>query len=95
MNIISSKNTITIRISSLNVDKKLLRGNRLFKTQRYSLTNGEMSYLSEQFNTPYDEELTGQFFHGILHLLCGINDKGLSGEREYGSFFKLQRIKAL
>lgn len=35
---------------------------------------------SEQFNTPYQEELHRTIIHGILHL-CGINDKG-PGERE-------------
>lgn len=35
---------------------------------------------SEQFNTPYNEELHRTVIHGILHL-CGINDKG-PGERE-------------
>lgn len=35
---------------------------------------------SEQFNTPYEEELNRTIIHGILHL-CGINDKG-PGERE-------------
>ena len=35
---------------------------------------------SEQFNTPYEEELHRTIIHGILHL-CGINDKG-PGERE-------------
>lgn len=35
---------------------------------------------SEQFNTPYNEELHRTIIHGILHL-CGINDKG-PGERE-------------
>lgn len=35
---------------------------------------------SEQFSTPYDEELHRTIIHGILHL-CGINDKG-PGERE-------------
>ncbi len=35
---------------------------------------------SEQFNTPYNEELHRTLIHGILHL-CGINDKG-PGERE-------------
>ena len=35
---------------------------------------------SEQFHTPYDEELHRTIIHGILHL-CGINDKG-PGERE-------------
>ena len=35
---------------------------------------------SEQFNTPYDEELHRVIIHGILHLV-GINDKG-PGERE-------------
>lgn len=35
---------------------------------------------SEQFNTPYEEELRRTIIHGILHL-CGINDKG-PGERE-------------
>ena len=35
---------------------------------------------SEQFATPYDEELHRTIIHGILHL-CGINDKG-PGERE-------------
>ena len=35
---------------------------------------------SEQFGTPYDEELHRTIIHGILHL-CGINDKG-PGERE-------------
>lgn len=35
---------------------------------------------SEQFNTPYRNELFRVIIHGILHL-CGINDKG-PGERE-------------
>ena len=35
---------------------------------------------SEQFHTPYKEELHRTIIHGILHL-CGINDKG-PGERE-------------
>lgn len=35
---------------------------------------------SDQFNTPYNEELHRTIIHGILHL-CGINDKG-PGERE-------------
>lgn len=35
---------------------------------------------SEQFHTPYEEELHRTIIHGILHL-CGINDKG-PGERE-------------
>lgn len=35
---------------------------------------------SEQFSTPYEEELHRIIIHGILHL-CGINDKG-PGERE-------------
>lgn len=35
---------------------------------------------SEQFHTPYEEELHRTIIHGILHL-CGINDKG-AGERE-------------
>lgn len=35
---------------------------------------------SEQFGTPYEEELYRTIIHGILHL-CGINDKG-PGERE-------------
>ena len=35
---------------------------------------------SEQFGTPYDQELHRVIVHGILHL-CGINDKG-PGERE-------------
>ena len=35
---------------------------------------------SEQYNTPYDEELHRIIIHGILHL-CGIDDKG-AGERE-------------
>lgn len=35
---------------------------------------------SEQFNTPYQEELHRTIIHGILHL-CGINDKG-PGERD-------------
>ena len=35
---------------------------------------------SEQFGTPYEEELYRVIIHGILHL-CGINDKG-PGERE-------------
>ena len=35
---------------------------------------------SEQFGTPYAEELYRVIIHGILHL-CGINDKG-PGERE-------------
>lgn len=35
---------------------------------------------SEQFATPYDEELHRIIIHGILHL-CGVNDKE-PGERE-------------
>lgn len=35
---------------------------------------------SEEFNTPYEEELHRTIIHGVLHL-CGINDKG-PGERE-------------
>ncbi|MDD4608621.1 MAG: rRNA maturation RNase YbeY [Bacteroidaceae bacterium] len=35
---------------------------------------------SEEFNTPYEEELDRTIIHGILHL-CGINNKG-PGERE-------------
>lgn len=35
---------------------------------------------SEQFGTPYEEELYRTIIHGILHL-CGLNDKG-PGERE-------------
>ena len=35
---------------------------------------------SEQFGTPYNEELHRTIIHGVLHL-CGINDKG-PGERE-------------
>ena len=35
---------------------------------------------SEEFKTPYEEELDRTIIHGILHL-CGINDKG-PGERE-------------
>lgn len=34
---------------------------------------------SEEFGTPYDEELHRVIIHGVLHL-CGINDKG-PGER--------------
>ena len=34
---------------------------------------------SEQYHTPYDQELHRVIVHGILHL-CGINDKG-PGER--------------
>lgn len=53
-------------------------GNRLSGDLFISLETVKTN--SEQFNTPYEEELHRTIIHGILHL-CGINDKG-SGERE-------------
>lgn len=53
-------------------------GNRLSGDLFISLETVKTN--SEQFNTPYEEELHRTIIHGILHL-CGINDKGL-GERE-------------
>ena len=53
-------------------------GNRLSGDLFISLETVKTN--SEQFNTPYEEELHQTIIHGILHL-CGINDKG-PGERE-------------
>ena len=53
-------------------------GNRLSGDLFISLETVKTN--SEQFNTPYEEELRLTINHGILHL-CGINDKG-PGERE-------------
>ena len=53
-------------------------GNRLSGDLFISLETVKTN--SEQFNTPYEEELHRTINHGILHL-CGINDKG-PGERE-------------
>ena len=53
-------------------------GNRLSGDLFISLETVKTN--SEQFNTPYEEELNRTIIHGILHL-CGINDKG-PGERE-------------
>ena len=53
-------------------------GNRLSGDLFISLETVKTN--SEQFNTPYEEELRRTIIHGILHL-CGINDKG-PGERE-------------
>ncbi|UVV56817.1 rRNA maturation RNase YbeY [Bacteroides fragilis] len=53
-------------------------GNRLSSDLFISLKTVKTN--SEQFNTPYEEELHRTIIHGILHL-CGINDKG-PGERE-------------
>lgn len=53
-------------------------GNRLSGDLFISLETVKTN--SEQFNTPYEEELCRTIIHGILHL-CGINDKG-PGERE-------------
>ena len=53
-------------------------GNRLSGDLFISLETVKTN--SEQFNTPYEEELHRTSIHGILHL-CGINDKG-PGERE-------------
>ena len=53
-------------------------GNRLSGDLFISLETVKTN--SEQFNTPYEEELHRTIIHGILHL-CGINDKG-PGERE-------------
>ena len=53
-------------------------GNRLSGDLFISLETVKTN--SEQFNTPYEEELHRTSSHGILHL-CGINDKG-PGERE-------------
>ena len=54
------------------------KGNRLSGDLFISLETVKTN--SEQFNTPYEEELHRTIIHGILHL-CGINDKG-PGERE-------------
>ena len=48
-------------------------GNRLSGDLFISLETVKTN--SEQFNTPYEEELHRTIIHGILHL-CGINDKG-------------------
>lgn len=53
-------------------------GNRLSGDLFISLETVKSN--SEQFHTPYAEELHRTIIHGILHL-CGINDKG-PGERE-------------
>ena len=53
-------------------------GNRLSGDLFISLETVKTN--SEQFNTPYEEELHRTIIHGILHL-CGISDKG-PGERE-------------
>ena len=53
-------------------------GNRLSGDLFISLETVKTN--SEQFNTPYEEELHRTIIHGILHL-SGINDKG-PGERE-------------
>ena len=53
-------------------------GNRLSGDLFISLETVKTN--SEQFNTPYEEELHRTIIHGILHL-CGNNDKG-PGERE-------------
>ena len=53
-------------------------GNRLSGDLLISLETVKTN--SEQFNTPYEEELHRTIIHGILHL-CGLNDKG-PGERE-------------
>ena len=53
-------------------------GNRLSGDLFISLETVKTN--SEQFNTPYEEELRRTIIHGILHL-CGINDKG-PGEHE-------------
>lgn len=53
-------------------------GNRLSGDLFISLETVKTN--SEQFNTPYEEELHRTIIHGILHL-CEINDKG-PGERE-------------
>ena len=53
-------------------------GNRLSGDLFISLETVKTN--SEQFNTPYEEELHRTIIHGILHH-CGINDKG-PGERE-------------
>ena len=53
-------------------------GNRLSGDLFISLETVKTN--SEQFNTPYEEELHRTIIHGILHL-CGINDK-VPGERE-------------
>ena len=53
-------------------------GNRLSGDLFISLETVKTN--SEQFNTPYEEELHRTIIRGILHL-CGINDKG-PGERE-------------
>ena len=53
-------------------------GNRLSGDLFISLETVKTN--SEQFNTPYEEELHRTIIHGILHLR-GINDKG-PGERE-------------
>ena len=48
-------------------------GNRLSGDLFISLETVKTN--SEQFNTPYEEELHRTIINGILHL-CGINDKG-------------------
>ena len=53
-------------------------GNRLSGDLFISLETVKTN--SEQFNTPYEEELHRTIINGILHL-CGLNDKG-PGERE-------------
>ena len=53
-------------------------GNRLSGDLFISLETVKTN--SEQFNTPYEEELHRTIIHGIRPL-CGINDKG-PGERE-------------
>ena len=53
-------------------------GNRLSGDLFISLETVKTN--SEQFNTPYEEELRRTIIQGILHL-CRINDKG-PGERE-------------
>ena len=53
-------------------------GNRLSGDLFISLETVKTN--SEQFNTPYEEELHRTIIHGILHH-CRINDKG-PGERE-------------
>ena len=71
-------------------DEKILEVNRQYLQHDYCEGNRLSGDLfisletvktnSEQFNTPYEEELHRTIIHGILHL-CGINDKG-PGERE-------------
>lgn len=59
-------------------------GNRLSGDLFISLETVKTN--SEQFNTPYEEELHRTIIHGILHL-CGINDNGLENVK----LWKLQR----